>query len=264
MNRGLAVLMALTLAGCTQGAEISDSPAAPATGQPSNNSPTATRDATDAAPQWSGPVRADAALPVIPRRKARGWTDPRDAAFDGIDLRRVAGRGREYNGVAVIDGQNISSFSAGGWGFRLAARPPRVEALAATQRIIDYGVVIDADGDRDPDCQIGINNDARQHGGFPVFRVWITNLRTGTTVEQVGPPYGGLVEFGHPSERGSRRWAGLAFLGGQPTHCLRFTPSSTFYAYSSLTEEGEVTAWDFAPDRAWLPMDCSQACRKAQ
>jgi hypothetical protein len=264
MNRGLAVLMALTLAGCTPGAETSDSPSVPAAGQASNSSPTATRDAPDAARQWSGPVRADAALPVISRRKARGWTDPRDVAFDGIDLRRVSGRGREYSGVSVIDGQNIPSFSAGGWRFRLAARPPRVETLAATQRIIEYGVVIDADGDRDPDCQIGINNDARQHGRFSVFRVWITNLRTGTTVEQVGPPYGGLVEFGHPSERGSRRWAGFGFLGDQPTHCPRFTPSSTFYAYSSLTKRGEVTAWDVTPDRAWLPMECSKACREAQ
>ena len=66
MNRGFAVLMALTLAGCTPGAETSDSPAAPATGRAWNSSPTATSDVTDAAPQWSGPVRADAVLPVIP------------------------------------------------------------------------------------------------------------------------------------------------------------------------------------------------------
>ena len=264
MNRGFAVLMALTLAGCASGADTSDSPAAPTTRPASISSPTATQDATDAA-QWSGPVRADAVLRVISRRKARGWTDPRDAAFDGIDLRRVSGTGREYGGVSVIDGQNIPSFHAGGWQLWLAARPPRTDTIDSTQRVIEYGVVVDADGDRDPDCHIGINNDARQSNKkdpIPIYRVWVTNLRNGATDEQVGPPYGVPVEFGHPGDRGGRRAMGFGFLDDRPAQCDPFGPTATFYAYATLTEGGEVTAWDYAPDRAWLSMKCRKACRE--
>ena len=269
MNRGLAVLVALTLSGCASGADSSDSPAAPSTGPASNISPRATQAASDAAPQWSGPVRPHAALPVVSRRKARGWTDPRDAAFDGIDLRRVSGAGREYGGVAVINGQNIPSVHAGGWQLGLAARPPRTDTIDSTRRVIEYGVVVDADGDRDPDCHIGINNDARQPGRdkedrIPVYRVWVTNLRYGATDERVGPPYGMPVEFGHPGDRGGRRAMGFGFLWHRPGPCDPFEPTATFYAYASLTEGGEVTAWDFAPDRAWLPMECSKACREAR
>ena len=269
MNRSLVVLMALILAGCTWGADSSGPLAASPTGPASSSSPTRTETAADAVAQWSGPVRAGAELRVIARWRARRWTDPRDAAFDGIDLRRVYGRGREYRGVSVIDGQNVPSFSAGGWTGGLVARPPRTGTVDPTQRVIEYGVVVDADGDRDPDCHIGINNDARQRGGgrddpIPIYRVWVTNLRTGATDESVGPPYGGLVEFGHPGDRGGRRKMGFGFLGPRPAQCDPFEPTATFYAYATLTEGGEVTAWDFAPDRAWLPMECSKACREVR
>ena len=30
------------------------------------------------------------------------------------------------------------------------------------------------------------------------------------------------------------------------------TVRSRWYAYATLTEDGRVTAWDFAPDEAWL------------
>lgn len=211
---------------------------------------------------WSEPLRSHDAMRVIPRRQVQGWTDPRDTPFGGIDLRRVSGAGREYSGVAVIDGRNIPGFSAGHWELGLVTRPPRTDALAARSRVIEYGVVVDADGDREPDCQVGINNDARQRGAYPVFRVWVTNLRTATTNHQVGPPYGGLVEFAYPSERGATASMAFSFLGDRPATCDRFGPASTFYAYSSLSEDGKVTAWDFAPDAAWLPMACSGACRE--
>lgn len=269
MKLGIAVLMTLTLAGCTAGDDTSESPAAPSTDPASISSPTAAQDATDGVPQWSGPLRTDAALPVIPWRKAKGWTDPRDTAFDGIDLRRVSGTGREYGGVAVIGDQTIPSFQAGGWGLELAARPPRTTTIDSTQRVIEYGVVVDGDGDGDGDCHIGLNNDARQRGRggdgrIPVYRVWVTNLRNGATHESVGPPYGFPVEFSHPGDRGARRAMGFQFLGDEPAQCDRFRPTAAFYAYASLTEGGEVAAWDFAPDRAWLPMACSRACREVR
>lgn len=223
---------------------------------------------SDAAPSWSGPVR-DERLPVLPRRRARGWTDPSDVTYAGIDLRRVSGHGREYNGVAVIDGENILSFRAGGWQLGVAARPPRSTTVDPTRRVIEYGVVVDADGDRDPDCHIGINNDARQRRGgrqdpIPVYRVWVTNLRTGATDERVGPPYGFPVEFIHPGDRGARRAMGFGFLSERPAACDRFAPTAAFYGYATLTRGRKVVAWDVAPDHAWLPMQCSRACREAR
>jgi hypothetical protein len=63
--------------------------------------------------------------------------------------------------------------------------------------------VVDADGDRDPDCHIGISDDARQPRGdrksrVAVYRVWVTNLHDDTTDDPVGPPYGYPVEFQPP------------------------------------------------------------------
>jgi hypothetical protein len=260
---GIVLTVALlTFAACASDTDPpgpSTTPAAEPTSEPSS---TSTADPIDASPTWPGAVRADAAMPTLSRRHARGWTDPRDSTLDGIDIGLVSGEGREYNGIAVIDGRNIPSFSAGAWSLELVARPPRIETLGATHRIIEYGLVIDTDGNRVPDCQIGINNDARQHGNYPVFRVWVTNLRTGSSDEQVGGPYGYPVEFSHPSEAGSGNSMAFGFLGDQPARCDTFGPSATFYAYSSLIEDGEVTVWDFAPDAAWLPMGCSKACRE--
>jgi len=48
----------------------------------------------------------------------------------------------------------------------------------------------------------------------------------------------------------------FGFLRGlkHPAPCDPFGESSTFYAWSSVTEAGQVTAWDYAPDSAWLPI----------
>ena len=269
MSRTFAALLALTLAGCASGADPPPAPTAPTTDLAATGAPTAKPDPTDAAPPWSGAVRRAAVLPFVPRREVRGWTDPRDTPWRGIDLRRVSGHGREYNGVAVIDGENIPSFRAGAWQLGLAARPPRSTTVDPTRRVIEYGVVVDSDGDHDPDCHIGINNDARRRAGgredpIPVYRVWVTNLRTGATDERVGPPYGMPVEFIHPGDRGARRAMGFGFLSERPAACDPFEPTAAFYAYATLSQGGEVVAWDVAPDRAWLPMTCSRACREAR
>ena len=247
MSRTLLGLVTLVLAGCSSGADTPNPPAAPTTRSPSSSSPSATPDATDAATGWTGPVRTDAVLPVIARQRARSWTDPRDAASGGIDLRRIAGWGREYEG------------GAGGWELGLATRPPRPDTVGSVRRSIDYGVVVDADGDRDPDCHIGISDDARrprgdQKGWKAVYRVWVTDLHADTTDDRVGPPYGFPVEFSHPSDRGSWRAMLFQFLGDRPEPCTPFGPRAAFYAYATLRDGGGVAAWDFAPDHAWLPM----------
>lgn len=81
------------------------------------------------------------------------------------------------------------------WSLELGGTPPRASTLDPTQRIIEYGLVFDAEGDGVADCLVGINNDAQEPGDF---RVWVANLRTGATDEQIGPPYGYPIDFSHP------------------------------------------------------------------
>lgn len=169
---------------------------------------------------------------------ALDWGDPRDAAIAEIDI------------VSVAEGQDFNGGSS--WRFQLAARPP----LDPAAGVIAYGIVVDGDGDHRADCQIGINNDARDNGAF---HVWVTNLRNHETAVQDGGPYGMPVEFAHPAERGMREYAPemhFGFLRGlkHPAPCDPFGDSSTFYAWSSVTEAGQVVARDYAPDAAWLPI----------
>jgi hypothetical protein len=169
---------------------------------------------------------------------ALDWGDRRDAAIAEIDI------------VSVGLAQDCRCGSS--WRFQLAARPP----LDPAARVIAYGIVVDGDGDHRADCQIGINNDAPEDRAF---HVWVTNLRTHETAVQDGAPYGMPVEFAHPSESSERELARAMYFGflpglKHPAPCDPFGHSSTFYAWSSVTEAGQIVAQDYAPDAAWLPI----------
>lgn len=131
---------------------------------------------------------------------------------------------------------------------------PLASTLDPARRIIQHGVVVDADGDRVADCHIGINTDAPRPGHL---RVWVQNLTTGVTDERVGPPYGIPVDFAHPSEgedvpQSSARTVEFFFLTSRPEPCDGFGPEATFYVYAFVTDQDRVTARDYAPDSAWL------------
>ena len=70
----------------------------------------------------------------------------------------------------------------GHWTFALAAPPPEAETLDATQTLISYGLVFETTGDGRADYVVGISNDAPVRGDF---RVWVTDLASGETREQV-------------------------------------------------------------------------------
>ena len=121
-------------------------------------------------------------------------------------------------------------------------------------RIVEYGVVVDTDGDLVADCQLALSSDAPRGG----YRVLVKNVRTGEKDERVGPPYGFPFEFGFPVD-GPNFPLGRAspsvfieFLGEWQPPCKPRNGRIHWYAYASLTEDGRVTAWDFAPDAAWL------------
>ena len=104
----------------------------------------------------------------------------------------------------------------------------------------------------DADCQVGLNTDA--HNAALIYRVWVTNLRTTVTDEQVGPPYGFPIEF-RTAERVCRTLpvGSSPSCGTRSAPCGRFGPAATFYLWASLTKDGQVTAWDYAPDEGVAP-----------
>jgi hypothetical protein len=136
------------------------------------------------------------------------------------------------------------------WRIDLAEKPPTAERLADAGSLLTYGLVLETTGDGVADFVIGISNDAPGPGHF---RVWVTDLATNETREQVGAPYGSPVEFRHPDEQevGEPPSMVFTFIGGSMPRGI--TSTSRWYAWAALTDAaGDVVAWDYAPDAAWL------------
>lgn len=190
---------------------------------------------------WSGPIRAE--LGRLPRQVMREdqvgqgfrWRDGRDVTNGAVDFASV--------------GMNDTGQPS--WRIELAAWPPPAAGLGDT--LISYGLVFDTTGDGVGDYVVGINNDAPRPGDF---RVWVTDVASGATEEQIGGPYGIPIEFSHPNERERERIPGqpaevvFTFLGDSAPPGL--TGASPFYAWASLRLGGEVVAWDYAPDASWV------------
>jgi hypothetical protein len=201
-------------------------------------------------------------LPSLPSpTPLREWTGPLRVESETMPLVVMVGNGNASDGSVWTDGQDaevewidIGEVRSGGgprlrWSLELAGTPPRASTLDPAQRVIEYGVVLDGNADGIADCLIAINNDAPEPGDF---RVSVTNLTTGATSDRVGPPYGFPIDFSHPDEQsGHPRHMTFFFLGGTAP-CEHPSMSVRFYAWASLTESGRVTAWDYAPDAAWL------------
>ena len=190
-------------------------------------------------PTWPGPVHIPPGMPVGPQ--ALGWgglaqAESPDAQLNWLDITSV--------GASTEFGQLT-------WRIELAGSPPRAEGLDPAQTVISYGLVCETTGDGRADYVVGINNDAPVRGQF---RVWVTDLASGSTTEQVGPPYGFPVEFRHPDEASPdepvSRTVTLLFLRGAVPPGL--TEDSRYYAWSALARAGETVAWDYAPLTTWI------------
>ena len=202
---------------------------------------TAPQPAKDPSPRPTGDALARHWTPLRPdtskRVSGQAQIDDADTTYGGIDIRGV------NSGVAS---QSLS------WSITLRERPQLASTLDSATRVIEHGFVFDTDRDGAADCQLGINTDAPKPGQL---RVWVKNLTTGVTNERVGGPYGIPFDFAHPSESvaESPREVRFFFLNGAPRPCA-FPHTVGLYAYSSVTENGLVTEWDYAPDDAWLDM----------
>ena len=167
------------------------------------------------------------------------WQDSRDAAVGWVDVTRV-----DYSGE---DGVPY-------WVIRLAAKPPPPASRQPGQ-LIAYGLVLDTSGDGVADYVVGLDNDAP---GQREFHVWLTDLATGETDKQIGPPYGEPVEFSHPDEwrpgdlYGPRTMV-FTFLTGTDSAPEDLNPETLrFYAWAAASSDGEVFAQDYAPDAGWI------------
>jgi hypothetical protein len=188
---------------------------------------------------WTGPVRGDDGTTLVEPMSwnpGEGWYegDPDDAQRPYADITEVV----------------VSSIDQPHWRLRLAIVPPKADELDPAETVITYGLTYDRDIDGIADYVVGISNEAPVAGEF---RVWVSDLATGETREQVGPPYGYPVEFAHPDESPG----GLQL----PEMVFTFVPGSRrgavhhqtrFYTWASVSEGGEVVAWDYAPDVGWL------------
>jgi hypothetical protein len=139
------------------------------------------------------------------------------------------------------------------WEIKLATKPPLAVDLEPGH-LIAYGLVLDTTGDGVADYVIGIDNDAPKRGDF---HVWLTDLGTGETDEQIAPPYGLPIEFLHPDEKEPGDG-----LGPRTAMVFTFLPRSApadlnpatvrWYAWASEARDGEVVASDYAPDAGWM------------
>ena len=236
--------LALAASGCADVPSVDTNPAtasslpSPEPSLASSTPPASPMSSTSAVTAWTGPVRSASASTVTtdPDSSDRASTrDEHDAARDYVDIEAVS----------------VDSVEQPHWRLSLTAAPPAASTLDSAETLISYGLAFDTSGDEAPDYVVGISNGSSTAGQF---RVWVTDLATGATEEQDGPPYGYPVEFVHPDERqpgepGGRQML-FTFLGssGPPGVSL----STPFYAWASVEEHGTVVAWDYAPDEGWI------------
>ena len=185
---------------------------------------------------------------------ARHWTPLRPDTTRRVPVGQPQSEGADtaYGGIDILGVSSGDLSHRLSWAIRLRERPQLASTLDPASRVIEHGIVFDTDRDGVADCQVGINTDAPKPGQL---RVWVKNLTTGVTDERVGGPYGFPFDFAHPSESAAEppRDVHIFFLSGVSKPCV-FPDTVGLYAYSSLTEKGVVTEWDYAPDDAWLEL----------
>jgi hypothetical protein len=217
-----------------------------------------------------GPRRSElgtpSSMPSAPmlERSTREWAVPprSEQETDAVDIPLVLGPDARWNGsgwdgwhyldpvgdVATgaewVDIRRVGAFKM------LLAEDPHLPMIDPAERRIAYGFVIDQDEDETPDLQLGMDN--LVSGGV---RAWLTDLKTGRTTVKCYPRprrepacavddgLRGLSDYFYPYA--SETWYPGPWF-------FYFGPSSRFYAWASIIEDGQVVATDYAPDAGWL------------
>ncbi|MDP9182547.1 MAG: hypothetical protein M3P04_07220 [Actinomycetota bacterium] len=188
---------------------------------------------------WTGPLRPDLSLPKVPGSLPTGWIVWPDASRDA--------------NVAAVDIVKVAVGGSRRLAWTLSLRGP---AEKSTTRWVEYGVIVDQDGDRVADCEIGL---VERGTGSRDFLVRVKNLKTGAAGVQDGGPYGNPIDFAAPSEAGSDGSMRFFFLQDPVAGtCGRLNRSALFYTWAMVSEGGTPISWDFAPDKAWLRMPAKE------
>lgn len=220
------------------GGEGSPAPVSPAS--------TAEREESLGADQRLTRPRATAELPVATPRQGGGRAatpvffdvvDPADTEPGWVDVTRIRVENQLAYGYAPVVRLDL--------GERF---PPRQGEAWAD---VEYGLVLDLDGDRVADCELGIATATQ----VPLhYRVWARELDR-TLVEQVGPPYGIPFEFAHPEEQLQGLTDRMQFIFGDfATACHSPIQARHVYAWAALLEDGRPVTVDFAPDAGWFSL----------
>lgn len=219
--RFIALAGLLATAGCASQAEPTPSGA----------------DVANAPLEWTGPVRQERVGAEVEMIGSLTSSEEADTSPRWVDIADVE---------IVPEFQN--------WRLELGLDHPSRDALSSAERVLAFGFVMDTTGDGVADYVVGVDSDAEA----PRVHVWLTDLATGETQETSSGPYGDPFDFSttlesEPMAGDPPRPPGGTFfnVGFAPPELFDHT-STRFYAWASLTENGEVVAWDYAPDRAWL------------
>ena len=165
----------------------------------------------------------------------QAWADPVDSTIGWADIIELS----------VTDPPAGSASPL--WHLTVAADAPPTAHLAQKFTITAYGLVFDTTGDGEADIVVGLSNDGPRPGDY---RAWLTDLATGETDEQVGPPDGIPFDFVHPDEGRGEQSRRVSFFSIR-TPSGEITRATPFYGWALVTR-GEAFAWDYAPDGHWL------------
>jgi len=192
---------------------------------------------------WPGPLREEPLLSAqnghLPHADRARDTGPRSIA--GIDIATV-----ELGELSPPPGAVVIVTLAG----RLPAPVPHPR-----DAWIAYGLVLDTDGDGVGDVRLGVDN--MPSVDEPIHRAWRTDLGTGDTDAAAGAPYGMVGDT----------YLDTFFPGGGMGNVARFgvalKPDEShfrFYTWSSVIEDGQIVATDYAPDAGWF--DATEAANE--
>ena len=200
---------------------------------------------------WPAPVRQEppgGAAVVAGERRLTGETEDERGVIERFYDHEYADPHGDVSGLAS-ESVDITSVTVGnhpsGVSFHIAVPAPRLPDPG--ERWIAFGLVVDSDGDGGPDVRIGMDN-----APGDVHREWVTDLAAGTTVAQVGPPYGHVgplpggmwLDTWYPGEEGAED-RGILRVGRLPTE-------ARLYAWASVIEDGQILGTDYAPDEGWI------------
>ena len=184
--------------------------------------------------------------PVGPER----WTDPVHPSSSNVISRRTLQDENDsaigYVDIELVEVDRPSGNQQHYWRVGLADGPPSSALLDPALHgctVLAYGLTFDTTGDGEADYVVGMSNEKGANRG------WVTDVATGVT--RSGPP-GIPVEWAYPCRDCPRHPPTMVFTffpGREPGGADNGT---LLYAWASVERNGELLAWDYAPDKGWF------------